>query len=114
MKTLMIAALTALAPVAALADSVTLNTALAGATLHADTVDMTVYYDADATAFEVVAFYAPRGTTEAPQKLQMRLEDGDSVAFGLPGHTGEVFGFERTADALTITNARAQTQLAMN
>ena len=113
MKAITLAALLAATPFAALADTMTLSTPMAGGTIHSNAVDMSVYWTPSGDAFEVVAYYVTRDEM-APQKLQMRLENGDHVVFGLPGQNGVAFSFERVADALIVTSAPVKTELAYN
>lgn len=104
MKTLtLITLLTIATPFAAQADTINLSAPMAGATVHTDDVDMSVYWTTSGDAFEVVAFYLPRGAGAETQKLQMRLEDNDSVTFGLPSFEGVQYSFERTSETLTVT-----------
>lgn len=114
MKALTLSALIAIAPVAAIADSLTLSAPMSGGTVHADTVDMSVYWLPSDTAFEVVAQYVDRNRETAPQRLRMRLEQGERVSFGLPGQTGTVYAFARSATALTVTAQPVWTVQAMN
>ncbi len=115
MKAMTLAALMAAAtPFAAQAETLTLSAPMAGGTLHTYFVDMSVYWVPSDDAFEVVAYYVARDDAATPHKLQMRLEDGDHVVFGLPGEPGAAYGFERTAGTLTVTAAPVQTQLASN
>ncbi|WP_226622858.1 hypothetical protein [Alloyangia pacifica] len=101
-------------PMAASAASLTLSEPLAGGTLREGTVDMSIYTQpADAAGIEVVAVYTERAGAE-PLRLAMRLEDGDSTTFGLPGVSGVSYRFERSADAVTVTSAPARTELALN
>jgi hypothetical protein len=46
----------------------------------------------------------------APQRLVLRLADGDRVSFGLPGHEGTAFTFAREIDAVTISAEPAATE----
>ncbi|WP_353471599.1 hypothetical protein PVT71_09800 [Salipiger sp. H15] len=101
-------------PLAASAASLTLSEPLAGGTLHEGTVDMSIYTQpVDETGVEVVAFYTERAGAE-PLRVAMRLEEGDSATFGLPGISGVTYRFERSAEAVTVTSAPARTELAMN
>ena len=101
-------------PLAASAASLTLSEPLAGGTLREGTVDMSVYTQpVDETGIEVVAFYTERAGGE-PQRLAMRLEDGDTTTFGLPGVSGVSYRFERAAEAVTVTSAPARSELALN
>lgn len=113
MKALALAALTAALPFVATAGELSLSKPLAGATLHDDLVDMSVYWVQSGTAFEVVAHYVTR-TEATPHRLQMRLEEGDRVVFGLPGLPGLSYGFAREGGALTVTSAATRTDLALN
>lgn len=115
MKALILTTLLATATsFAAQAETITLSTPLAGATLHSDDVDMSVYWTKSGDAYEVVAFYAPRGEGAAPQKLQMLLENGDHVTFSLPGFSGTQYSFERTAGTLTVSGTPLPTVQALN
>ncbi|QDL91564.1 hypothetical protein FDP22_07060 [Paroceanicella profunda] len=115
MKPLILAALLGAAGTfTAQADTLTLSAPMSGGTVHSGALDMSIYWTPSDEAFEVVAFYTARGDDAAPGKLQMRLEDGDRVVFGLPGHAGTAFSFERTAGALTVIAAPLQTELALN
>ncbi len=99
------ALIASLAAPAAMADIVTLETPVAGATLHSDDVDMSVYYTENADqAFEVVAFYTDSDAPQQPARLVMALSDGDSVRFGLPGYTGTLYEFSRNGDRVTVSD----------
>lgn len=116
MKALALAALLALAaPFGAEADEISLSRPLAGATIHSDLVDMSVYWTPSDTAFEVVAYYVTRADVDAaPRQLRMRLESGDRVVFSLPGLTDAAYRFERQGETLTVASAPLQTDLALN
>ena len=115
MKALTFAALLVAAPFTASAETLTLAAPLAGGTVHTDTVDMSVYWTAAGdSASEVVATYVAAGNPAEPQVMRMRLEDGDSVVFGLPGHAGDSWNFARKSGAVTVNAAPLKSQLAMN
>ena len=115
MKTLSAAALAAALFAAALPAtaamnnaSVTLAAPLAGATLEAGRVDMSVYYTASTDkAFEVVATYVSDTAPAKPLQLTMALADGDNVHFGLPGHPETLFSFARHGNAVTVSSQLA-------
>jgi phage tail sheath gpL-like len=115
MKTLSAAALAAAIFAAALPAtaamnhaSITLAAPMAGATLDAGTVDMSVYYTATADkTFEVVATYVSDAAPEKPLQLSMALADGDNVHFGLPGHPETLFSFARHGNAVTVSSQLA-------
>ena len=115
MKAMTLAALIGAAtPFAVQADTLNLSAPMAGGTIHSDTIDMSVYWTPSEDAFEVVAYYVVREDANVSHKLQMRLESGDHIVFGLPGHTGAAYSFERNAETLTVTTAPVQTDLAFN
>ena len=111
MKALTLAALIAAAPVASLADSLTLAAPLAGGTVHAAGTDLSAYWIEDGDAAELVAYYTTGGA--APQPLRLRLTEGDRVVFGLPGQSAATWSFAREAGAVTITGEALHSQLAM-
>lgn len=84
------------------ADSIRLETPLAGASLRAGDTDMAVYYVDRGDHFEVVATYALHNGPYDPARLRMGLSDGDSVSFGLPGQTGYLYRFARDGSSVTV------------
>lgn len=114
MKTFLTAALISAAATGALADSIELDTPMAGASLHDGIVDMAVYWTQDGSAQKVVATYAPKNAQDETGRLLMHLEDGDRVTFGLPGHAGVVYSFARQGDSLRVDTAPTAVQLALN
>ena len=111
---LLIAAALSVASTAAFASDITLTTPAAGATLHHDAVDMSVYFTEAAEGYEVVATYVTDAAPTDPARLVMLLNEGDRVSFGLPGVRGELFSFARTDDAVTVSARRAGIDLASN
>lgn len=99
-------------PMAAAAETVVLNEEAAGATLHANTVDMSVYWTAKGDAFELTAIYAAKADAAEGGRLVMTLVEGDSVSFGLPGHVGQLFTFAREGDAVRVVAETAAPMLA--
>lgn len=102
------------APLAGHAEELTLPAPLAGGTVHTDLVDMSVFWQPDGAGYEVVAYYIDRANATTPRKLQMRLEEGDRVVFGLPGLPDATYSFERRNDAVTVTTAALRSDLALN
>ncbi|EBA09978.1 hypothetical protein [Sagittula stellata] len=104
-----------LLPLAAAAETVTLDTPMAGATLHQSTTDMSVYWTKAGDTFEVVGYYAARNDADDQGRIIMALADGDSVTFGLPGHIGQLYSFTREGDAVTLSTRNTMVQeLALN
>jgi hypothetical protein len=87
------------------ADSIRLDRPMAGASLHAGGVDMTVYYVAHDDHFEVVATYVQQDGPYDPARLRMGLSDGDDVSFGLPGLPGVLYRFARDGRSVTVDAA---------
>ncbi|MBP0481716.1 hypothetical protein [Sagittula salina] len=112
-----LAALSALLmPFAAAAETVTLSTEAAGATLHHATVDMSVYWTkGEGEKLDLVAYYAPKAAGSDAGRLQMALGNDDSVTFGLPGQVGQLYTFARDGNSVSVTTSSTATvQVAMN
>lgn len=83
------------------AGQIELASPLAGATLNAGDIDMSVYWtDVDA-GYEVVATYL-EADAKAPAQMTMVLTDGDAVTFSLPGRLDHSFKIARTGGAVTV------------
>lgn len=111
MKALSLAAVAAallVAPIgmpAAIAGTVALDTPGAGATLHSGEVAMSMYYtNAPDGGLEVVVTYAGNADVGHPSRIIMKLSDGDSVTFGLPGESGTLYEFTRSGDIVTVSD----------
>ncbi len=85
------------------ADSISLDTPMAAASLHEGHVDMVVYFLDRSDHFEVVATFAARDSAYDPARLRMRLAEGDAVSFALPGHIETQYSFSRLTDVVTIS-----------
>ncbi len=106
--TVLAGSLLAAAAPAAIAETVSLDRPLAGATLHARGVDVSIYFsEAAGGTYEVVATYVGRDDGDAPHRLVMALSDGDSVRFGLPGRPGVLYAFARSGDVVTVFDTRS-------
>lgn len=115
LKTVFTSAALALSLTAAHADSVTLTSDAAGATLHHAGVDMSLYWVDTPEGFEVTARYLePNDKGVESKLLQMLLTAGNKVTFGLPGVPGQSFTFAATGDAVTVTAKHTWRQLASN
>lgn len=106
MKALTLAVMIAAAPLAAVAEPLVLSAPMSGGTVLSEAADLSVYWLPAGDAIEVVAHYVTADTAQTPQRLRMRLEEGDNVTFGLPGVRGVVYGFRHEAGALVVTPSR--------
>ncbi len=105
MKTFAFAALlgaTLIAP--AQAEEVTISRALAAGSLHEGALDMVAYWtEAPKSALELTATFRDRATDDAPMRIVMPMQDGDSLAFGMPGYRGPLYSFARTGREISMS-----------
>jgi hypothetical protein len=91
----------------ALAEQQTMRSATEAASLHDGPLDMVAFYQTTPRgALEVTATFAPRSVTmlaAAPAPLVLPLEEGDDVAFTVPGYPEAVYRFTRTGAAVTAS-----------
>ena len=99
------ALLLALAAVATpvLADEVLLARPIEAGSVAADGLSLVAYYVAlPDDGFAVTATWLGADDAE-PSRLTLRLAEGDSASFSLPGHLGTRLTFARDVDAVTVT-----------
>lgn len=89
-------------PAASRADTTVLPAPIAAGALHDGTLDMVAFYVPAGDAVEVTAMFAARSNPTTPARIRMVLAEGESTAFGIPGHPGSIFRFARTGNAVTI------------
>lgn len=107
-------AATSLAPVTANAGEIVLKAPLQGRTLQDNGLDMSVYFTkTGANGYDVVALYVTKESPADPQRLRMRLMEGESASFSLPGHMDKFFKFARTGTGVSVTSGPAPTPAAM-
>ncbi|MEJ8474542.1 hypothetical protein [Roseibium algae] len=100
-------ALAVIAPLSASAGEIALNAPMQGATLQENGVDMSVYFtEADGVGYQLVATYV--APSEAPSRFQMRLADGDSVSFSVPGHMNTLYRFSRNQTQVSVKTEQAE------
>lgn len=97
-----------------LADEMTLTSPMAAETLHEGGLDMNVYFVEAEEGYEVIGTYTARAGAYAPARIQMLMQDGDSVAFGMPGVQDVLYSFERTGDTLHVSADNTGLQYASN
>jgi hypothetical protein len=88
----------------AFADEVRTSTSVAAAALSTEKVAMVSYFvPAGNDLYDVTATWVARGGS-TPQRLVLKLDDGDRVSFTLPGHEETTFTFAREIDAVIISS----------
>ncbi|MCZ0963520.1 hypothetical protein [Paracoccus benzoatiresistens] len=113
MKTILLSAVASLAIAApAFAEVAVLSAPLQAASLHTGAFDMVAYRtDLPDGAHEVTAVFRGRGNEE-PQRVVMRLQDGDEVQFSMPGELQTLYTFAGMADVVEVSAQGAPVQLA--
>lgn len=91
----------------AFAEDALMTRPIEAASLSTEDLTLVAYYvPLPDAGFEVTATWLAQDAT-APRRLAMRLEDGDSVAFSLPGHMDARFTFAREDDVVRVTSTSA-------
>ncbi len=93
-----------LAHTPAAADETLLTAPGQTATLTGGAVEMmATYRPTDWDTFEVTAIFAASGWTNEPMRVRMAMQDGDRVAFSIPGYPDQLFRFSRGGAALAAS-----------
>lgn len=86
------------------AEEVTISRALAAGSLHESALDMVAYWtEGPGGALEVTATFRDRATDDEPMRIVMPVQDGDALAFGMPGYDGALYSFARSGQAISIS-----------
>ncbi|EYD75604.1 hypothetical protein Rumeso_02820 [Rubellimicrobium mesophilum DSM 19309] len=86
------------------AEDVTISRALAAGSLHEGALDMVAYWvEAPGGALEVTATFRDRATDDEPMRIAMPMQDGDALAFGMPGYEGALYRFARSGQEIRIS-----------
>jgi hypothetical protein len=86
------------------AEEVTIARAMAAGSLHEGPLDMVAYWlDGPGSALELTATFRDRATDDEPMRIVMPMQDGDSLAFGMPGYRGPLYSFARTGRQISIS-----------
>ena len=105
MRMLALAALlgaTLMAP--AQAEEVTISQALEAGSLHDGALDMVAYWlDGPDGALELTATFRDRATDDEPMRIVMPMQDGDALAFGMPGYQDSLYSFARSGQEIRIS-----------
>ena len=102
MLKMLLAVVATAAAIPAFAEEIRVSAPIEAGSLSVDGVAVVAYYRPLADdAFELTVTWLGEDDAEA-SRLAMRLEEGDAVAFSLPGHMDTLFTFSRDFDAVTI------------
>ena len=112
MRTILTAALLALAPLAAQADQIRLDKPMQGATLTESGIDLTAYWTEEGDMAHVTAAYVTSWDDEGPAHVQMQLAEGDAVTFALPDARHIAFTFLRMDGAVHVRSTPLADRLA--
>jgi len=103
LKSLLTAAVVAGAALPAFADEVRMTRPIQAGSLATDEISLVAYYVPLAgDGYEVTATWLGADEAEA-HRLVMRLAEGDSVSFALPGHPEALFTFSRESDTVSVS-----------
>lgn len=98
-----LATLAVMTPFSASAGEVAVSAPMQGATLQENGLDMSIYFtEVDADGYEVVATYVASDAPANPNRIKMRLADGDNVRFSVPGHLDTLYSFERNQTTVSV------------
>ncbi len=86
------------------AEDVTISRALAAGSLHEGALDMVAYWlEVPDGALELTATFRDRATDDEPMRIVMPMQDGDALAFGMPGYEGALYSFARSGQEISIS-----------
>ena len=68
------------------------------ASMHHDGIGVAMRYQFVEGQMEVIATFLDG---DAAKEVILRMDDGESLSFALPGHNGSLYSFSRRGDALT-------------
>lgn len=99
----------------ALAESTTMSKAIQAGSLHEGPLDMVAYWiPLEDEGYEVTATFIGRVTGNEPMRVVMKLEEGDEVAFSMPGHQAALYRFTRSGDVVEASVDLAGDRVASN
>ena len=86
------------------AEDVTISQALAAGSLHEGALDMVAYWiEVPDGALELTATFRDRATDDGPMRIVMPMQDGDALAFGMPGYDNSLYSFARSGKEISIS-----------
>jgi hypothetical protein len=86
------------------AEEVTISQEIAAGSLHEGALDMVAYWvEVPDGALELTATFRDRATDDEPMRIVMPMQDGDALAFGMPGYDGALYSFARSGQEISIS-----------
>ena len=86
------------------AEEVTISRALAAGSLHEGALDMVAYWiEVPGGALELTATFRDRATDDEPMRIVMPMQNGDALAFSMPGYERSLYSFARSGQAISIS-----------
>ncbi|HVG49796.1 MAG TPA: hypothetical protein VM899_16845 [Rubellimicrobium sp.] len=86
------------------AEEVTISQALAAGSLHEGALDMVAYWtEVPDGALELTATFRDPAADTEPMQIVMPMQDGDALAFGMPGYEGTLYRFARSGQEISIS-----------
>ena len=86
------------------AEEVTISQALAAGSLHEGALDMVAHWvEVPDGALELTATFRDRATDDEPMRIVMPMQDGDALAFGMPGYESSLYSFARSGQTVSIS-----------
>jgi hypothetical protein len=86
------------------AEEVTISRALAAGSLHEGALDMVAYWiEVPDGALELTATFRDRATSDEPMRIVIPMQDGDALAFGMPGYDDSLYSFARSGQKISIS-----------
>lgn len=99
----------------ALAETATMSTPLQAGSLHQGPLDMVAYWvPLEGQGYEVTATFIGRLAGDEPMRVIMNLEEGDDVAFSMPGYRTALYHFVRSDDAVDVSVSSTASVVAAN
>lgn len=97
----------------AMADSATMAKPIQAGSLHEGPLDMVAYWvPMDDDGYEVTATFIGRIEGDQPQRIVMKLVDGDDVSFAMPGYRTAQYRFERDGEAVNASVSMTRNHVA--
>jgi hypothetical protein len=96
-----------------MAETATMSKPIQASSLHRGPLDMVAYWvPLEDDGYEVTATFISRASGAEPMRVVMRLDEGDDVAFAMPGHRTMLYKFARANNVVSVSADRAGVAIA--